>query len=89
MNKQVRFKVLNFMKNIKTEDMNTNEFIIEFFKYQNWSLSIYDLKKWISFESITRSRRYWLNNWFTRSEQSRDNEEIYKKEFQRTPLGIF
>jgi len=97
MNKQVKLDVLEFMKNIETKNMNTNNFVLEFFRYKNWKINENEIRNWISFESISRSRRYWLsqekiwnlNLWLSRTETSRDTEQIYKNEFQRTPLGIF
>ena len=97
MNKQVKLDVLAFMRSVETKNMNTNTFVLDFFKFKFGDVKINEIKNWPSFESISRSRRYWLmiekqgnlNLWLSRTEQSRDSQITYKEQFTRTPLWIY
>lgn len=97
MNKEVREKVLAFMRAIDTHNLNTNNFVLDYYKYTKGEVNEYDIRNWVSFESISRSRRYRLaqeklynlNLWLSRDENSKDSEEEYKNTFTRTPIWMY
>lgn len=88
--KETKREVLDFMLQVDTSKLNTNNFILDFYNFKNWKIDIQDIRNWISFESISRSRRYRLeqekvnnlNLWLSRSEISKDSEINYKNEFK-------
>ncbi len=92
MKNNIKNRVYYFMVNTETKDLNTNDFIIEFYKYEGWIIDISRIKNWASVESITRARRYWLEHrpdLVKRSDESRDNPEKYKEEFKKVPVWIY
>ena len=96
MNKQTKQKVLLFMRRVDTTNLNSNNFVADYFNHFWWFTSE-TFRLWDSVESITRSRRYWLmqekennlNLWLSRSDKSKDTEQEYKNTFTRTPIWMY
>ena len=83
MNKEIKKDVLDFMLQVDTSKLNTNNFILDFFRYKYWNTDEYKIRNGASFESISRSRRYWLaqekewlNLWLSRSDKTKDTDAI-------------
>lgn len=73
--------VLEFMKEVDTSEMNSNEFIFEM--YENYFWKVTNFKNWPSVESITRSRRKVISDyWFWKREKA-DTEKEYIETFAR------
>lgn len=97
MNKEVKKDVLDFMLQVDTSELNTNNFVFDFFKFKYWNTNEYEIRNWASFESISRSRRYRLaqekennlNLWLSRSDKSKDSEVTYKEQFARVPIWLY
>ena len=85
MKKQVKEQVLEFMTEVDTSEMNSNEFIIQFTEYINWYIWSYDtlenLLNWPSVESITRSRRYVIKAHWIWARVKADKEKDYIEEY--------
>lgn len=87
MKKQIKEKVLAFMESVDTSDMSSNEFIYKFLDlWEMWSWPDWDRDKilnWPSFESILRSRRKVIADYWIGKRTKADSEEIYIEEFAR------
>ena len=90
MKNNVKESIKEFMNSQETKAMNTNEFIVFYFKYEHFlrapkyshfSLAN-SLLRWVSVEWITRARRYAIKyDWFAKRINA-DTEEEYKQEFK-------
>lgn len=90
MKTKLKEKVLDFMLFCDTSNLNTNNFILDFYRFLNWEIDMYKVRNWPSFESISRARRYRLAHRedLKRSEVTQDSEVQYKQEFTRVPVWI-
>lgn len=86
--KNIKQSVKKFMTDVDTSEMNSNEFIYEYYFYdilEENEISPFEFYRfflnWPSVETILRDRR-WLvkNDVFTRSNKSKDKEIDYIKE---------
>lgn len=93
MKKQVKEDVLEFMTEEDTSSMSSNEFIIQFLwrkcldrtayeEYSHCSLEE-ELRYWPSVESILRSRRQVIADYWIWERTKADSEEEYIEEFAR------
>ena len=97
MKNETKLDVLAFMRAVDTANLNTNNFVMDFYRYNYWEVNEHTIRNWISFESISRSRRYRLmqekennlNLWLSRSDKSKDTEQEYKNTFTRTPIWMY
>lgn len=83
MKANIKEEVERFMLNIETTNLNSNEFIVEFYQYRYWIEYLMDIKKLPSVESLTRARRKIISETenYERTWLSRDTEEVYVNEF--------
>lgn len=87
MKTKVKEQVLEFMKAQHTSYMSSNQFVWEFIFHHDRS-HYYNFEeaflKWPSVESILRSRRMIIANYWIGKRTDADSEQAYVKEFART-----
>ena len=88
MQKNVKEQVLEFMTEVDTSEMNSNEFVIEFtqrwLEVSEWIDNYTTVElflKWPSVESITRSRRYIIKTHWIWVRTKADKEKDYIEEY--------
>lgn len=86
MKKWTRKDVLAFMESVETSDMNTNKFVITFFKeniHNAWNTSLWleKIQNSYSFESIQRARRYITKSHWIGIRTKADKEIDFIKEY--------
>jgi hypothetical protein len=71
--------VIKFMTDRDTSNLNSNEFIFEYYKILTWDSIINEtqFRYWPSTESITRLRRYIIQNYWIGKRTKADTESEY------------
>ena len=86
MKKKILEKVLKFMKQVETNDMNSNQFVFEFLRWNDKDFFSFTTRflGWPSVESILRARRKVIADYWIGKRTKADTEKEYIGEFART-----